>query len=100
MPSATFCCLGAVKYKTAPVASKAPPATNMTVEIVAKARPFAFHLAYEHDAPLAGEFQRHNVALAVRAAEELRPLLPRITAASIEHNSLSRATSCSRGWPP
>ena len=23
-----------------------------------------------------------------------------ITAASIEHNSLSRATSCSRGWPP
>ncbi len=38
----------------------------------------------EHDAPLEGEFQRHNVALAVRAAEKLRRILPRITTTSIE----------------
>lgn len=38
----------------------------------------------EHDAPLPGEFQRHNVALAVRAAEKLRRTLPRITKNSIE----------------
>ena len=39
----------------------------------------------EHDTPLAGEFQRRNAALAVRAAEELRGLLPKITTQSIEH---------------
>ena len=38
----------------------------------------------EHDTPLAGDFQRHNVALAVRAARELRSILPKITPASIE----------------
>jgi len=38
----------------------------------------------EHDAPLEGDFQRHNVALAVRAARELRRLLPKITNESIE----------------
>ena len=38
----------------------------------------------EHDAPLAGEFQRRNVALAARAAETLRPLLHRITPETIE----------------
>lgn len=38
----------------------------------------------EHDTPLAGAFQRHNAALAVRAAEELRGMLPGITSASIE----------------
>jgi dihydrofolate synthase / folylpolyglutamate synthase len=34
--------------------------------------------------PLPGEFQRLNVSLAVRAAEELRGILPRITTQSIE----------------
>lgn len=38
----------------------------------------------EHDTPLIGDFQRRNAALAVRAAEELRTVLPRITAESIE----------------
>jgi len=38
----------------------------------------------EHDTPLAGDFQRRNTALAVRAAEELRGVLPKITPASIE----------------
>jgi len=38
----------------------------------------------EHDTPLPGAFQRRNVALAVRAAHELRERLPRITEASIE----------------
>ena len=38
----------------------------------------------EHDTPLAGDFQRRNAALAVRAAEELRAELPRITPESIE----------------
>lgn len=38
----------------------------------------------EHDTPLAGAFQRQNAALAVRAAEELRSLLPQITPESIE----------------
>jgi dihydrofolate synthase/folylpolyglutamate synthase len=38
----------------------------------------------EHTTPLAGDFQRRNVALAVRAARELRPLLKRITNQSIE----------------
>ena len=38
----------------------------------------------EHDTPLAGAFQRRNAALAVRAAEELRAVLPKITPASIE----------------
>jgi dihydrofolate synthase/folylpolyglutamate synthase len=37
-----------------------------------------------HPTPLAGDFQQRNVGLAVRAAEELRPLLPRITPESIE----------------
>ena len=38
----------------------------------------------EHSTPLAGDFQRHNVALAVRAAKELQPQLPYITEESIE----------------
>jgi dihydrofolate synthase/folylpolyglutamate synthase len=38
----------------------------------------------EHDTPLAGSFQRRNAALAVRAAEKLQPVLPRITPESIE----------------
>jgi len=38
----------------------------------------------EHDTPLAGAFQRRNAALAVRAAEALRPRLPRITPEAIE----------------
>jgi dihydrofolate synthase / folylpolyglutamate synthase len=38
----------------------------------------------EHSTPLAGTFQRRNAALAVRAAEELRDTLPRITAGSIK----------------
>lgn len=38
----------------------------------------------EHDTPLRGEFQRRNVALAVRAAEELAALFPSITKATIE----------------
>ena len=37
----------------------------------------------QHSTPLPGDFQRHNVALAVRAARELRPLLKRITPKSI-----------------
>jgi dihydrofolate synthase / folylpolyglutamate synthase len=41
-------------------------------------------VAEEHDTPLAGDFQRRNAALAVRAAEELRAALPRITPESIE----------------
>jgi dihydrofolate synthase/folylpolyglutamate synthase len=35
------------------------------------------------DVPLAGDFQRMNVSLAMRAAEELRERLPRITSESI-----------------
>jgi dihydrofolate synthase / folylpolyglutamate synthase len=38
----------------------------------------------EHDTPLAGQFQRRNAALAVRAAEELRRELPGITRQTIE----------------
>ena len=38
----------------------------------------------EHPTPLPGDFQRHNVALAVRTARELRPHLQRITGKSIE----------------
>lgn len=38
----------------------------------------------EHSTPLAGDFQRHNVALAVRAASELKSILPHVTNASIE----------------
>ena len=38
----------------------------------------------EHDTPLEGEFQRRNAELAVRAAEELRVTLPRITRQTIE----------------
>jgi dihydrofolate synthase/folylpolyglutamate synthase len=38
----------------------------------------------EHDTPLAGEFQRRNTALAVRAAEELRWRFPKICPPSIE----------------
>jgi dihydrofolate synthase/folylpolyglutamate synthase len=38
----------------------------------------------EHDTPLIGAFQRRNAALAVRAAEEVRGVLPRITSAAIE----------------
>jgi len=37
----------------------------------------------EHDTPLPGHFQRQNAALAVRAAEELREQLPKITPESI-----------------
>lgn len=43
----------------------------------------------EHDAPLEGDFQRHNVALAVRAAQKLRRILPRIAPASIERGVAS-----------
>jgi dihydrofolate synthase/folylpolyglutamate synthase len=42
------------------------------------------HVTGEHDTPLAGAFQRRNAGLAVRAARELMPLLPRITPATIE----------------
>ncbi len=38
----------------------------------------------EHSTPLPGDFQRRNVALAVRAARELQPALTRITTESIE----------------
>jgi dihydrofolate synthase / folylpolyglutamate synthase len=38
----------------------------------------------EHSTPLPGDFQRHNVALAARAARELRARLKRITPQSIE----------------
>ena len=38
----------------------------------------------EHATPLPGDFQRHNVALAARAASELRAVLTRITPESIE----------------
>jgi dihydrofolate synthase/folylpolyglutamate synthase len=49
-----------------------------------------FHVvASTHATPLAGEFQQRNAALAVRAAEELRPLLPQITADSIERGVAS-----------
>ena len=37
----------------------------------------------EHDTPLAGQFQRRNIALAVRTAEALRKRLPKITNDSI-----------------
>ena len=44
-----------------------------------------FHVVTErHVTPLAGAFQERNAALAVRAAEELRPILTRITPESIE----------------
>jgi dihydrofolate synthase/folylpolyglutamate synthase len=44
-----------------------------------------FHVVTErHVTPLAGVFQERNAALAVRAAEELRPILTRITPESIE----------------
>ena len=43
-----------------------------------------FVVTEEHDTPLAGNFQRRNAALAVRAAEELREVLPRISAKAIE----------------
>jgi dihydrofolate synthase/folylpolyglutamate synthase len=44
-----------------------------------------FHVVTSrHATPLAGEFQQRNAALAVRAAEELRPLLSRISPESIE----------------
>jgi dihydrofolate synthase/folylpolyglutamate synthase len=38
----------------------------------------------EHSTPLAGQFQRQNVALAVHAANELRPRMTRITPETIE----------------
>ncbi len=47
------------------------------------ASPF-HHVTESHATPLAGAFQERNAALAVRAADELRPVLPKITAASIE----------------
>lgn len=43
------------------------------------------HVTGEHDTPLPGAFQRRNAALAVRAAQELRALLPKISDASIAH---------------
>jgi dihydrofolate synthase/folylpolyglutamate synthase len=44
-----------------------------------------FHVVTEgHVTPLSGSFQERNAALAVRAARELRPMLPKITAESIE----------------
>lgn len=52
-----------------------------------RARKFgnAFHLVTDEvrDVPLAGDFQRRNMALAVRTARELQPLLPRISEKSI-----------------
>jgi dihydrofolate synthase/folylpolyglutamate synthase len=42
------------------------------------------HVTETHATPLAGAFQERNAALAVRAAEELRPVLPKITIESIE----------------
>ncbi len=48
----------------------------------------------EHPTPLAGDFQRRNVALAVRAAEELRPLLARISPQSVARGA---ARTCWRG---
>ena len=42
------------------------------------------HVTERHATPLAGAFQERNAALAVRAAEELKPVLGKITAASIE----------------
>jgi dihydrofolate synthase/folylpolyglutamate synthase len=45
-----------------------------------------FHVVTgNHSTPLAGSFQRRNAALAVRAAEELRPVLAKMTRKSIEH---------------
>jgi dihydrofolate synthase/folylpolyglutamate synthase len=45
-----------------------------------------FHLVTsQHPTPLSGEFQQRNAALAVRAAEELRPILTKITPQSIEN---------------
>jgi dihydrofolate synthase/folylpolyglutamate synthase len=41
------------------------------------------HVTEEHDTPLAGAFQRRNAGLAVRAARELMPALPRITEETI-----------------
>lgn len=41
------------------------------------------HVTEAHTTPLAGSFQQRNVALAVRAAEELRPILAKITPESI-----------------
>ncbi len=43
----------------------------------------------EHDTPLSGPFQRRNAALAVRTAEALASVLPRITAPSIERGVVS-----------
>ena len=43
----------------------------------------------ERDAPLAGAFQRRNVALAARAARELRRRFPRITGDTIERGIAS-----------
>jgi dihydrofolate synthase/folylpolyglutamate synthase len=42
------------------------------------------HVTETHATPLAGAFQQRNAALAVRAAEELRPVLGRITSESIK----------------
>lgn len=47
------------------------------------------HVTAEHDTPLAGPFQRRNAGLAVRAARELMPLLPRITSETIERGVAS-----------
>jgi dihydrofolate synthase/folylpolyglutamate synthase len=44
-----------------------------------------FHVVTDgHRTPLRGAFQERNVGLAVRAAQELRPLLPKITESAIE----------------
>ncbi len=50
----------------------------------------------EHDTPLSGPFQRRNAALAVRTAEALSSVLPRITAQSIERGVV---TTRWRGTP-
>jgi dihydrofolate synthase/folylpolyglutamate synthase len=42
------------------------------------------HVTEKHTTPLAGSFQERNAALAVRAAEELRPILTKITTETIE----------------
>jgi dihydrofolate synthase/folylpolyglutamate synthase len=52
------------------------------------------HVTESHGTPLAGAFQERNAALAVRAAEELQPVLAKITIASIERGV---AATCWRG---
>ena len=53
-----------------------------------------FHVVTStHNTPLAGDFQRRNAALAVRAAEELASLLPTRSAGE-DHGGLDRTRRC------